>query len=568
MSQRSTASQPASHSPNDGRNINLPPVQPRPSDEKSSEQAQAPKNSQDHGSEQQGQQPQAPAPQSFQAMSSRDERTAAGFVSSRGGLGVHNILNPSEPEESRRENARGSVLQSPQMERPASQHASPNIGRPGSRGKRKPQGSPPQPSGEYSLGVANPRKMLVPKSPRSISLGGQALGLQRNMQQSPLVPEGSRVYTAHPGLGTSAEIPPLPLPTAHPQSQYTYPPPQTSGPPLNRRASVAGLGPGRLPHSQSASPSPSYSSYSSQPSPAPSYQVGQSTQAPSYFSGAALTASLQEGNPSAAGPPGTEGPYMSSENIIFQGSPSGGHGSNIRMLPISTEHGHVYMPVEVQAASRVADEKRKRNAGASARFRERRKAREKESTSNIQKLEAQSKELERRLRDAEQERDFYRSERDRFRDVLYRNPETRELAMRAPPSPRLTRPPPLPLPPTGMYQPQAPQLSQEPEQQSLERAQRRRRIDPPSDYSYSLPPASTFPPVQQGYAVRPGTTEAPNLAPLQMENVSGASTGLMPAPPLGQRPFEPQPPFQRSAYDRAWPGPAPGQGPEGQGGRK
>jgi len=138
-----------------------------------------------------------------------------------------------------------------------------------------------------------------------------------------------------------------------------------------------------------------------------------------------------------------------SESILFQGSPSGGHGSNIRTLPISTELVQMYMPVDVQAGSKGADEKRKRNAAASARFRERRKLRGKESTTNIQKLEQQSKELENKLKEAEQERDFYRLERDRFRDVLFRNPATREVALQAPPSPRLTRPPPVPLQPLG-----------------------------------------------------------------------------------------------------------------------
>jgi len=242
----------------------------------------------------------------------------------------------------------------------------------------------------------------------------------------------------------------MPTLPAHSQHGYNFPPP-VSGPPLNRRASIAAIGPSRLPHSQSASRSPSYSSYSSQPSPAPIYQIGQPLHPTTYYSGSALKGTLVEGGLAQANPPGREGPYMThlSESILFQGSPSGGHGSNIRTLPISTELVQMYMPVDVQAGSKGADEKRKRNAAASARFRERRKLRGKESTTNIQKLEQQSKELENKLKEAEQERDFYRLERDRFRDVLFRNPATREVALQAPPSPRLTRPPPVPLQPLG-----------------------------------------------------------------------------------------------------------------------
>ncbi len=44
--------------------------------------------------------------------------------------------------------------------------------------------------------------------------------------------------------------------------------------------------------------------------------------------------------------------------------------------------------------------------GASARFRQRRKEKEKEASSNIEKLQQQTRELERKVREVEQERDF------------------------------------------------------------------------------------------------------------------------------------------------------------------
>ena len=59
------------------------------------------------------------------------------------------------------------------------------------------------------------------------------------------------------------------------------------------------------------------------------------------------------------------------------------------MMTVEAENGPVEVPINVQAASKVADEKRKRNATASYRFRQRRKERESETSQNISKLEDQ-----------------------------------------------------------------------------------------------------------------------------------------------------------------------------------
>ena len=84
-------------------------------------------------------------------------------------------------------------------------------------------------------------------------------------------------------------------------------------------------------------------------------------------------------------------------------------------MTLDTENGPIQVPVDVQAASKVADEKRKRNATASHRFRQRRKEKERETSQNISKLETQ-------LREMEEERDYYRGERDYFRNVASRIP--------------------------------------------------------------------------------------------------------------------------------------------------
>ena len=84
-----------------------------------------------------------------------------------------------------------------------------------------------------------------------------------------------------------------------------------------------------------------------------------------------------------------------------------------KMITLDTENGLLQVPINVQTTSKVADEKRKRNATASHRFRQRRKEKDRGASEEISKLEQ-------RVRETEEERDFYRRERGYFRDVATR----------------------------------------------------------------------------------------------------------------------------------------------------
>jgi len=175
---------------------------------------------------------------------------------------------------------------------------------------------------------------------------------------------------------------------------------------------------GHPPASQSDSPSTQYSSYSQVSRQTPPAQPAVSTGQPqSFFT-----------NPFNAG-----GPASSTAQMAFDvPAPSGGNGaSTYQMMTLDTENGPIQVPVDVQAASKVADEKRKRNATASHRFRQRRKEKERETSSNIAKLEQQ-------IRDVEEEKDFYRGERDYFRSLASRIPGQSHLLPR-PISPRQRR---------------------------------------------------------------------------------------------------------------------------------
>jgi hypothetical protein len=480
-------------------------------------------------------------PQASQAATFEDEQRGTG--SSRS-LGVHNILNPPESEPSGSSTPRlgTGITRSPQ---PLSQAPMYTTNPP-----LFPQGYVGQQTGTAVTAAevqhatsTRGRKYAPLKSPRAVSLGGRTAAT-RDARQSPFLSSGGG-YTAEPGSGPLSDVPPMPVSAGTAQQPYSY----TAGPPPRRASTTTMSAPTRAPLSQSASPSTSIiSSYSqpSQSSPAVRHQLGQP-----YYSGQSFGAPLQQGEATPqTGPPGTEGPYMTSlPESFFRGSQSG-QNPNIRLMPISNElGGQMLIEVDVQAASKMADEKRARNAGASARFRERRKQKEKEASQNIQKLETQLRDLERRLRDAEHDRDFYRSERDRFREFCFRNPSTREFASNVPPSPRISRQAAFPPPTTGpVYQTPEGGTSQD-----IERPAIRRRTD---DYSF---PASNLAPYQgPSYGTGPGPGQpATTLPPLRMPNVAMATTSSAPTfsnPSLATT----RPPsfdqYTRSGYERGWPG--------------
>ncbi|PMD64963.1 uncharacterized protein K444DRAFT_640673 [Hyaloscypha bicolor E] len=525
MSQRPPASRPASRSPPDGQRITLPPVQlrddPPPGGRQGERHQQEPES---RGYPQQLQSSPQHARAAQPAPSGEDWRSSG---PSRD-LGVHSMLNPAESEASGHSSRRRlseAATESPVVG-PASQFRASPVGMTAHpfSGQQPPSSTPPT-TEAYSAPYPRNRRILTARSPsRTFSSGRGTSPATIDAQRSPFLPSRGRPYTAEPGPSPASEVPPMPTPPGQPQQQQQqqYGFPQSASTPTiaPRRASGSTMqAPGRAPASQSTSPSISASSHnpsSSQASPASFlYKSGQTPQTTtSYYPGSSYGTSMVQQQ-------------------------------------------------QQQGASRLADEKRARNAGASARFRQRRKEKEKEANSNIEKLQQQTRELERKVREVEQERDFYRAERDRFRDVVYRTPDMRHLVMQAPPSPQSMRPgsfqgsmsqmgnPPPPLPPSQMG-------FQAPESTS-ERAPRRRRTDAQGDFTslppYSLPPASTLPPVQaSGYPPGPGQGPT-SLPPLRIDNTAApltTSTSIPPATTAGPPP--PYDPYSRGPFERGWPG--------------
>jgi hypothetical protein len=262
------------------------------------------------------------------------------------------------------------------------------------------------------------RTILTPKSPRLHRT--QSLGLFNpptgtiDAHQTPFLTASTR-----PSDPMTSQ-PSLPTPPVGSRSAYfatvnaTAPTP----PPNMVRAEIRRPSMG-FPQSGSASPIAQYSPYS-QPASVASSQFDQNTSGHYMLSHSNIQihdARLSAGNS------GTE------RNMIPM-APSG--QSSIQLMTIKSQQGHnVQIPVDVQAASKVADEKRRRNAGASARFRARRKEKEREASMSISRLEQQ-------LRNALEDAEYYRTERDYFKAIVFQQPHA-ETQYGRPPSPRLRR---------------------------------------------------------------------------------------------------------------------------------
>ena len=317
--------------------------------------------------------------------------------------GVSSILNPSHEEDllpNRRRKA--SQLESPI----SSVQSLPPIVTSAQGLQAAPALPAPSPSFQYAVAVdRQPRRILTPRSPflhRAASLGQLnplAGTISAHQIPFPTSPR-ARAYAIEPGTSGAPPLPTQPA-AARPSYGFSAPTPSSEA---ARRAGTGLTRPRAL--SSSASPSTSYSSYS---------QAGQTSPVAQYLP--MSMAPLQTPNTTASydsmSGPGTAG----SERQRPVGIPiSSSGGQNVyQMMTLETTSGTVQLPVDVQAASRVADEKRRRNAGASARFRQRRKEKEKEASTTIARLEQQVKELG-------EDADFYRRERDFMAGILIHVP--------------------------------------------------------------------------------------------------------------------------------------------------
>jgi hypothetical protein len=443
-------------------------------------------------------------------------------------LGVHSILNPSYHESQERQKPEATAsLESPQSPTLSAGDALPRIS------KRLARASPTAEDTQAAKSRTE-RRILTPKSPRmraASSVGRQTHALGPfGTSNSPTMRVEGRMYTAEPGSSNTSEIPPLPYPNPLGRSSMPYPP--FSEPALGQpRGLPTGRGPLAVAAAQAQGESPrtSHSSHSHFSQSSPILRHGPPASNPPSLS---QTSGRQPVNI----PPGqshaglTEGQYDMSK---------GSYG-----ISIPTEGGEMILPVEldVEQASKMANEKRLRNAGASARFRQRRKEKEREAAQTISSLE-------RDLRALEEERNHYRSERDYFRDLYARQTGPGQLPQR-PLTPRAQT---APRPSLGDNTPQWQDLPRD-TTEGMSRNLRRRTSSYPSTLPAPPTAPSMLPPQPQPYGFGP-QAPAPILSnPFPPTRAPG--TPQFPQLPPSPRISTPQDLFHRDPFSRSWnPGP-------------
>lgn len=354
-----------------------------------------------------------------------------------GPLGMQNLLNPSAQDTS---TSTGRHRSADHFDLPtATGVATPFV--PSSQPSQSPSNTslpsitPPSSTVYLPQTGQPPRRILTPHTPSLYNTNHCTVGLPNgtiDAVKSPFI--SSREHPGTAGVSGHA-LPMVPQGPTLPISSSGVLPAFTRSPPgrrssngalqlqnIHERRASAGGPPPQPPASQSNSPSTSYSSYSRfSRTPPVSHSVVATSQPSSFFA----SHHDVKGSAGSSVPPNLE-----SKETFNRVANSMGHNT-LQMMTLDTEQGPIQVPVDVTAASKVADEKRKRNATASHRFRQRRKEKERETSQNIAKLEHQIRELA-------EERDYYRLERDFFRSVTSGDQRPARLPPR-PPSPRQVR---------------------------------------------------------------------------------------------------------------------------------
>lgn len=329
-------------------------------------------------------------------------------------IGVENLLNPAAGSRtnmsSRRQEVEKPALKNDALLAPNSRPATPSMAQPSAR--KSSAGEVTLPSITPPLRQAYPPSISRSMTPRSPTNYGPALLTMGpttgtiDARQSPFVlPREQAPITG--GHGASG-------PTAASQAPiYGSSAPSLRPSPRMRQASLTPQAATPYPRMQTLldpAPTSAASNFSASRSSSPSLnehrpsigQGGSTGQPQSFFA-----SSFNSSGPASSMPP------MAFDKVQPNPQSLTPH-SQYQLMTLETESGPIQVPVDVQAASKVADEKRKRNATASHRFRQRRKEKEQETSNNISKLEAQARELA-------EERDFYQSEKDFFQELAARN---------------------------------------------------------------------------------------------------------------------------------------------------
>ncbi|KAH7170208.1 hypothetical protein EDB81DRAFT_155767 [Dactylonectria macrodidyma] len=344
-------------------------------------------------------------------------------------LGVHNILNPSEPHRLAQGVNVGllSASRPPDIEIPTSTPGPFQAARPFHTSQAASISLPGTPVGAVTpLGgtssernspttafpfpaINNPRRKLSPKPPRAMSL--------------------SHAQTSH-----HLDTRPPPLPSMSPAKR-----PYESDVSDEHRSQRRGLHPhlgmpqgpaGGIPNSErslSQIPSPGPHSHPSglPPSNPPGHQQPPPIPVQSQF-----PPGMQPGRSFLNTGPSSEGAAPWSEMMRrhgMGGAMAGAEGQQA-FLALPGSDSPIHVEVDYSQASKKADEKRQRNAVASTRHRRKKKIMQEENTKQLQELRDERRQLEIKLEELTHQRDFYRDDRNRLRDIVSQTPGINHLA--------------------------------------------------------------------------------------------------------------------------------------------
>ena len=349
-------------------------------------------------------------------------------------IGVENLLNPAAGGNPNAESQRrdGERTDSPQPTAMAASSRPETPSFPSTTVRKTSTGDITLPSITPPLINAYPQpvpRAMTPRSPTNFGPGVMTTGLPTatiDARQSPFVGPHHQTFTST-GPGTSFPADMVGTAPNIPSTAYTTSAPSFRSSPRLRQGSQSGQNTSGYPRMQTLLDPPVHTipaRFSASRSSSPS--IHQRTPPPASIGHTAPTGKPQSffSTPlTSMGPASTVPQLGFDKKTPVAAGPTG--QNQYQMMTLDTESGPIQVPVDVQAASKVADEKRRRNATASHRFRQRRKEKEQETSNNIAKLEAQ-------VRDLSEEKDFYQRERDFLQDFILRS--------RVPVPPRPTSP--------------------------------------------------------------------------------------------------------------------------------
>lgn len=359
-------------------------------------------------------------------------------------FGVHNILNPSEAH-SMGSDSRGrppSRAKETEPIYPASSSTPYGVTRPYFPGHAD-TGSVPTtpvtagvvPTGRYPMSernspstaypfpiMDNPRKILSPRAPRISNLGQTHSPRDQDSRQ-PLAPSmlpAKRPYEQN----TPDEVrhaPGLQQPSGIASGPHTpmVTPPRSLSQPVARPLDASYVQPPAIP------PPGEYQSRSHgmhTPSQLQHGITGMSTGRPLSVTEGALT----------------EGTSTWPDILRRQAGSFVGMDSQQAYMTLPGSDTPIPVQVDYSQASKKADEKRQRNAKASTRHRRKKKTLQEENMKHLQELKEERQQMLQQMEELENQRDFYRSERNRLRDIVARTPAVSNHAA-GPPSPAISK---------------------------------------------------------------------------------------------------------------------------------